>query len=79
VLVAPDDPSALSSALAALINSPARRLALGNAAREKFEGAFSFEAGIAAIAAQLEASVKGAQAERESLSTLTPAGVEGEG
>jgi glycosyltransferase involved in cell wall biosynthesis len=79
VLVAPDDPSALSSALAALINSPAQRSALGNAAREKFEGAFSFEAGIAAIAAQLEASVKGAQAERASLSSLTPAGVEGEG
>ncbi len=73
VLVEPDDPSGLSKALAALIGDPARRAALGQAAREKFERAFSFEAGIAAIATRLEASLKGARAERASLPSLAPA------
>ena len=66
VLVPPEDPSALSGALAALISDPARRFVLGKEARQKFAGAFSFEAGIAAIAARLEASVEGAQAGRAS-------------
>jgi glycosyltransferase involved in cell wall biosynthesis len=58
VLVAPDDPQALGAALAGLIGNPARREELGKAARSKFERAFSFEAGIAAIAARLEGSVE---------------------
>jgi glycosyltransferase involved in cell wall biosynthesis len=63
VLVAPDDPRALREAMARLIGDPARREELGKAAREKFERAFSFEAGIAAIAARLEGSFEGAATE----------------
>ncbi len=79
VLVPPEDPSALSGALAALISDPARRFVLGKEARQKFAGAFSFEAGIAAIAARLEASVEGAQAGRASPPSLAPAIVEEKG
>ncbi|MBV8428453.1 MAG: glycosyltransferase family 4 protein [Hyphomicrobiales bacterium] len=79
VLVDPGDPSALSTALAALIGSPERRAELGKAACEKFASAFSFEAGLAAIATRLEASIEGSQAENQSLSSLTPASLEREG
>ena len=79
VLVEPEDPSALSGALATLIRAPARRSALGKAAREKFASAFSFEAGVSAIATRLEASLKGAQAESASLPSLAPAGLQQEG
>ncbi|MFI5014628.1 MAG: glycosyltransferase family 4 protein [Hyphomicrobiales bacterium] len=62
VLVAPDDPAALGRAMAALLGDPARRSELGRAAREKFARAFSFEAGVAAIAERLDRSIEGANA-----------------
>jgi glycosyltransferase involved in cell wall biosynthesis len=60
VLVAPEDPRALGLAMAALIGDPGRRAELGSAARRKFETAFSFGAGIAAIEERLRASIEGA-------------------
>jgi glycosyltransferase involved in cell wall biosynthesis len=58
LLVAPEDPRSLGLSLAALIRDPELRTKLGLAAREKFEAAFSFDEGIAAIAAKLEASIE---------------------
>jgi len=57
VLVAPEDAPALAAALRQLIGDPARRAALGGAARAKFVHAFSFDAGIAAIAERLDGSI----------------------
>ncbi|MBV9974218.1 MAG: glycosyltransferase family 4 protein [Hyphomicrobiales bacterium] len=79
VLVAPDDPTALSAALAALIADPPRRAKLGKAAREKFMRSFSFENGIAAIARRLESSVKSAASASAPLVSLVPASLDGEG
>ncbi len=63
VLVPPGDARALSTMMAALIGDPARRAALGKAAREKFERAFGFDEGIATIAARLESSLGKAASE----------------
>jgi glycosyltransferase involved in cell wall biosynthesis len=57
LLVPPEDPRALRLALEELIRDPARRAELGRAARDKFETAFSFAAGLAVIADRLEASL----------------------
>jgi glycosyltransferase involved in cell wall biosynthesis len=67
VLVAPDDAGALGAAMAALIENPLRREELGEAARRKFERAFSFEAGIATIAARLEGSVERVESQERAL------------
>ena len=67
VLVPPGDARALSTMMAALIGDPARRAALGKAAREKFERAFGFDEGIAAIAARLESSLGKAASESTGL------------
>jgi glycosyltransferase involved in cell wall biosynthesis len=58
LLVAPEDARSLGLSLAALVRDPALRARLGRAARQKFETSFSFEDGVAAIAAKLEASIK---------------------
>jgi glycosyltransferase involved in cell wall biosynthesis len=58
VLVPPGDAQALAAALAALIADPARRAELGAAAYARFASAFSFEAGIDAIAERLRRSVE---------------------
>jgi glycosyltransferase involved in cell wall biosynthesis len=59
VLVPPQDPVALSLALATLIGDPGLRLKLGAAAYRRVREAFSFEAGIAVLAARLDASLAG--------------------
>ena len=56
VLTQPDDPEALSGAIRALAGAPEHRIRLGLAGSEKVRGAFSFEAGVAAIAARLHAA-----------------------
>jgi glycosyltransferase involved in cell wall biosynthesis len=43
VLVPPDDPSALAREIVALIDSPAKRQALGQAGRERVRSQFSIE------------------------------------
>jgi glycosyltransferase involved in cell wall biosynthesis len=57
VLVPPRDADALSSALATLIGDPGLRLKLGAAAYRRVREAFSFEAGIAVLAARFDASL----------------------
>ena len=58
VLVEPEDPRGLGLALAALVRNPERRAKLGRAARQRFETAFSFAGGVAAIAECLETSLR---------------------
>jgi glycosyltransferase involved in cell wall biosynthesis len=55
LLVPPEDPVALSHALQTLIADPALRRKLGDAARRRVREAFSFEAGIAVLAAKFDA------------------------
>lgn len=52
LLVRPDDPAALASALDGLIRSPERRGAMGREGRRRILGEFAFEDGIARLAAR---------------------------
>jgi glycosyltransferase involved in cell wall biosynthesis len=61
LLVPPSDPAALAEALARLAADPASRKGMGAAARRRVETAFSFEAGIAAIAARLAKAMERGQ------------------
>ncbi len=56
-LVPPDDPGALAAALAELIQSPAARLRLGQAARARVLARFGADPGIDRIAARLRATL----------------------
>lgn len=56
LLVPPGDVAALAQALAALVQAPERRGALGQAALARLSGAFSAAAGLDGIAARLRAS-----------------------
>jgi glycosyltransferase involved in cell wall biosynthesis len=62
VLVPPQDPVALSLALANLIGDPDLRLKLGAAAYRRVREAFSFESGIGVLAARLDTSLAGTRA-----------------
>jgi glycosyltransferase involved in cell wall biosynthesis len=59
LLVPPADPAALSAALARLIGDPGLRERLGQAAGRRIREAFSFEAGIAALASRFDAVLAG--------------------
>lgn len=56
-LVPPCDPAALAGAICELAADPARRIGYGEMASQTLRSAFSFESGVAAIAARLEAAM----------------------
>jgi glycosyltransferase involved in cell wall biosynthesis len=60
ILVEPDDPAALAGALEALITSPARRRALGQAGQARVAESFALEANLDALARKFGLGASGA-------------------
>jgi glycosyltransferase involved in cell wall biosynthesis len=58
VLVAPNDPAALASALVRLIRDPGLRQRLGRAGEARVRGQFSFSRGVDSLAARLTATLE---------------------